>query len=571
MYIDIVPNRSSPPAILLRESYRQHGKVNKRTLANLSHWPADKIEALRRLLRDEPLMGAQDAVDIVRSLPHGHVAAALGLVRKLGVDRLLASRRSRVRDLAVGMVVGRLVAPGSKLALTRSWSDCTLGEQLGVQDADEDELYGAMDWALKRQPQVEAKLAERHLSEGGMVLYDLTSSYFEGRRCPLAAFGNNRDGKRGKLQVNWGLVSNSEGCPVAIEVFAGNSNDASTLQCQLEKLRERFGIERVVLVGDRGMITQARIEHIREHAEGIDWITALRAPQIQKLREAGSLQLTLFDEMDLAEITDPAYPGERLVVCRNPLLAQERARKRTELLDGTEKLLEKVRATVERKSQRGKPEGPDQIGVRVGKLIDRYKVGKHFELKIEAGHFSWRRRQDRIEREAALDGIYVIRTSVGTDRLAPDEVVRTYKRLAKIEQAFRSFKSVDLQVRPIWHRKEDRVRCHFFLCLLAYYLLWHLKRAWRPLLFADELDTPRPGASPVAPAKRSDEAERKARTKRTAEGLPAHSFKSLLAHLATLTRNTVRLRQKPDAPTFRLLAQMTTIQQRAFELIGVKP
>jgi len=566
MYVDLVPNRSSPPAVLLRESYRQDGKVKKRTLANLSHWPADKIEALRRLLRDEPLMSAHDAVDIVRSLPHGHVAAALGMASKLGLPKLIARNRSGKRDLVMAMVAGRLLSPSSKLALTRSWSDSTLAEQLGVQEADEDELYEAMDWALRQQPRVQQRLAARHLTEGGVVLYDLTSSYFEGRSCPLAAFGNNRDRKRGKLQVNWGLVTNAEGCPVAVQVYEGKTGDPDTLEDQLKKLKERFGIERVVMVGDRGMITQARIEQIKK-CQGIDWITALRAPAIQKLRRAGSLQLTLFDQKDMAEISDPAYPGERLVVCRNPRLADERTRKREALLAATEAKLDKVVSMVER----GRLKGADMIGVRVGKVINDHKVAKHFELKIEDNHFSYRRRHRKIAEEAALDGIYVLRTSVQEERLPADEVVRTYKRLAKIERAFRSIKTMDLQVRPIHHRLEDRVRSHIFLCMLAYYLLWHLQRAWRPLLFADEVDAPSTHISPVAPAKRSKAAERKASTKRTQEGFEAHSFQTLLVHLSTLARNTVQLRDQPDTPPFPMLTQMTPLQQRAFELIDVKP
>lgn len=556
---------------LLRRTYREGGKVRKQTLANLSPLPPEIIDMIRRALQGQQFVAVEEAFDLVRTLPHGHVAAVLGLLRKLRLDRMLATRRSEVRDLTLALVVGQVISPCSKLALSRSWSDWTLASELGVEDADEDDLYRAMDWALQRQPQVEAQLAARHLGEGGMVLYDLTSSYFEGRTCPLAAYGKNRDGKRGKLQVNWGLVTNVEGCPVAVQVYKGNTGDPATLEDQVHKLRERFGIERLVLVGDRGMITQARIEHLREHAQGIDWITALRAPQIQKLREGGSLQLSLFDDKDLAEITDPAYPQERLVVCRNPLLAQERARKREALLAATERLLEKERGVVGGKKKRGKPESADAIGVRVGKVIERYKMGKHFELKIRDGRLSYRRRQERIEREAALDGIYVLRTSVDKARLSSDQVVRAYKRLAKVEQAFRSFKTVDLQVRPIRHRLEDRVRCHFFLCMLSYYVLWHLKRAWRPLLFADEVDTPPPDTSPVAPAKRSQRAERKARSKQTAEGLPAHSFQSLLSHLATLTRNTVRLRHKPDTPSFPMLPRMTPVQQRAFELIDVKP
>lgn len=555
---------------LVRRTYREGGKVRKQTLANISSLPAELIDIIRRSLRGVQFVAAEDAFDILRTVPHGHVAAVLGMARKMGIERLLGSRRTRARDLVMAMIVGRVISPCSKLALSRTWSDSTLAAQLGLEDANEQELYEAMDWALKRQGAVEKALADRHLEEGGMVLYDLTSSYFEGRTCPLAAYGNNRDGKRGKLQVNWGLVSDAHGCPVAVQVYRGNTADPKTLQGQIDKVRDRFGITRVVLVGDRGMITQARIEHIKQHAKGIDWITALRAPQIQKLREAGSLQLSLFDDRDLAEILDPAYPGERLVVCRNPLLQKERARKREDLLQATERLLHREHRIVEGKRKRGKPYTGSEIGVRLGKVINKYKMAKHFELQIRDGQFQYHRRQERIDREAALDGIYVLRTSVQEGRLSANEVVRTYKRLAKIEQAFRCLKTLHLQVRPIHHRLEHRVRSHFFLCMLSYYLLYHLKRAWRPLLFADEIDTPRPDTSPVAPARRSAPADRKAYTKRTADGLPAHSFKSLMGHLSTLTRNTCRIHQHPDTPTFNSLTAMTALQQRAFELIGLK-
>jgi len=533
---------------LLRRTYRQDGKVKHETLGNLSRLPAATIELIRRVVRGEALVPPDEAFDVIRSRPHGHVAAVVGTVRKLGLPALLGTRR-RERDLVEAMIVARLLDPCSKLATARALGaeteESSLGESLGVADADEDALYEAMDWLLARQARVEQALARRHLTDGGLVLYDVTSTYFEGRKCPLAKFGHPRDGKRDKLQIVFGLLTNGDGCPVAVEVFEGNTGDPKTLPAQIKKIRERFGIARVVLVGDRGMLTEARLREDLRPLEGLDWITALRAPAIQALAAGGALQLSLFDQQDLAEITHPDYPGERLIVCKNPLLAEERARKRGELLAATERELAQI-ATA---TQRGKRplRGQARIALRVGKVLGRRKVGKHFTLEITDTSFRAARDAAAIAREAALDGVYILRTSVDADRLPTAEVVRSYKRLATIERAFRSLKTVDLKVRPIHHRKADRVRAHVFLCMLAYYVEWHMRRAWAPMLFDD--DDPAAGEaarrSVVAPAQRSPRAKAKALTKRTDEGAPVHSFPSLLRHLRTIVKDRMRL--KSDA------------------------
>src|SRR6202045_1488816 len=551
MHVDRIPNRTSPPAYLLRETYREGSKVRKRTLANITHWPPAKIEALRRLLRDELLGGDQAAgLSLLRSLPHGHVAAALGMLRKVGLDRVLSQggrQPARAVALGIAMMVARIIDPVSKLATARvldgATANCSLGAVLGVGAVDEQELYGALDWLLGQQERIEKALARRHLTNGTLVLYDVTSTYFEGRSCPLARFGYNRDGKSGKLQIVFGLLCSTEGCPVAVEVFEGNVGDPSTLASQIAKLKERFGLERVVLVGDRGMITQARLEKTLEPA-GLDWITALRAPAIRSLVEAGALQLSLFDERDLAEITAPDYPGERLVACRNPMLADERARKRGELLDATEKKLIPIQVRVRRakKPLRGK----DKIALAVGAVIDRYKMAKHFALTITDDDVTFERKTAQINAEAALDGIYVLRTSLKPETLAAS-TVKTYKQLAKVERAFRSIKTVDIEVRPIHHRRPHRVRAHVFLCMLAYYVEWHMRQALAPILFDDhdkaEADSAR--TSIVAKARRSKAAARKALTKRTDDGLPVHSFRSLLGDLATVTRNTMAMDGQP--------------------------
>jgi len=608
MYVATVPNRSSPPAILLRESYRAGGKVKSRTLANLTHWPAQKIAALRRVLADEPRTPQTGAAgrgagqvgggagevrrgaggfEIERSLPHGHVAAVLGTLRRLGLERLLAGKRSPARDAVVGLIVARVIDPRSKLATARGLGGETaftsLGEALGLTTATEDDLYAAMDWLLPRQPALEQALAARHLGEQTLVLYDVTSVYFEGRSCPLAHFGHSRDGKKDKRQIVFGLLCNAAGCPVAVEVFEGNTADPKTLTKQIEKIQQRFGLKRVVLVGDRGMLTQARIDQ-ELRPKGLDWITALRAPAIRQLQQAGLIQPSLFDERDLAEITSPAYPGERLVACRNPLLADERARKRTALLAATEKALDRIVTATGRAKSRLR--GQDRIGLRVGKVLDRYKMGKHFRLTITADAFAYQRDDEAIRAEAALDGIYVVRTSLPAETTAtkgapaaefpPQQIVRAYKGLAVAERAFRSLKTVDLKVRPIYHWSAERVRAHVLLCMLAYYVEWHLRQAWAELLFDDD-DRAAGEArrtSVVAPAQRSPRAQRKAATQRTPaaaqtpQGWPVHSFQTLLADLATLAKNRVRF-GGADAATLTIYTQPTPLQQHALNLLQV--
>jgi transposase len=576
MYIAAVPNRDSPPAILLRESFREGSKVRTRTLANLSHWPAHRIEAFRAFLKGATVGPAldSDSFEIVRSLPHGHVAAALGSLRRLDVDSILAPKRSRQRDLCLAMIVGRLLEPRSKLALVRSLGQQTLssslGEVLGIADADEDELYAAMDWLLERQPRIESALAKRHLTEGTLVLYDVSSTYFEGRHCPLAHIGHSRDGRFDRPQIVFGLLTDAQGCPVATEVFDGNTGDPKTVLAQVEKLQQRFGLKRVVLVGDRGMITSARIEEDLKQAPGLEWITALRGPAIRKLVETGALDVSLFDQRDLAEISSPDYPGERLIVCRNPLLAEERKRKREDLLQATEKELEKVAAATRRVKRplRGK----DRIGLRVGRILGRFKMGKHFKLDITDERFAYERHQVGIAEEAALDGIYVIRTSVAAETLSPDDTVLSYKRLAQVERAFRSLKTVDIKLRPIHHHLATRVRAHVLICMLAYYIEWHMRRALAPMLFDDDdkAAAAHRRKSVVAKAQRSEKAERKLRTKLTPDGSSVHSFQTLLRDLATLAKNRVQPKDRSAKP-FEMLTTPTPLQQRALDLLGVSP
>lgn len=575
MYVATVPNRGSHPAVLLRESFREDGKVKNRTLANLSDWPSDRVEALRQLLRGKslPTAGAQsDAFDIVASRPHGHVAAVLGTLRASKIlDAFEAPRR--VRALVEAMVVSRLIQPTSKLSLSRdlraATRTSTLGQTLGLEAVDEDDLYEAMDALRAQQKSIERKLAERHLAEGGIALFDVSSSYFEGRSCPLARIGYSRDGKRNSLQIVFGLLASPDGCPVAVEVFDGNVGDPSTLPAQVAKLRTDFGIERVVLVGDRGMITDARIRENLAGVDGIDWITSLRAPAIQKLVDNGSLQLSLFDETDLAEITDPGYPNERLVVCKNPLLADDRARKRRELLDETEKALAKIAAATRR--ARNPLRAAAQIGLRVGKVLERFNVAKHFVLDIADGRFTYHRDEARIADESALDGIYVVRTSVSNTALDERSVVKAYKSLAKVERAFRCFKGVeDLALRPIRHRTAERVRAHVLICMLAYYVEWQMRQKLAPMLFQDDAkaDGARRRKSVVAPAKRSKHADQKAARKRTADGHPVFSLRSLLSHLATLTANRIQPKARA-VPAFDVLAKPTPAQARAFDLLNV--
>lgn len=649
MFVAVIPNRSSPPAILLRESYREDGKVKSRTLANLSKLPPEAIQALRLILKGEKLVQAGESFEITASLHHGHVQAVLETMRRLGFAKLVAARASRERDLVVAMVAARILLPESKLATTRAWQITTLPSALGVSDADEDDLYGAMDWLLDHQQTIEKKLATRHLEEGCLGLYDLTSSYFEGLTCPLAKRGHNRDGKKGKLQVNYGLLTDGRGCPVSVSVFEGNTGDPETLLTQVEKARDQFGLKSLVLVGDRGMITQKQVDGLRA-IEDLEWITALRPGAIGKLVRDGAVQLGLFDERNLFELTHPDFPGERLVACRNPPLARRRAEKRKELLAATTRELEKVRRMVEQDRVRGQSEiarrlrtilsgykigkhysceihdngfecavdrhkilaevenadrasaeviekrqarlqrhfnaieqkleklrsriergrlhGKHNIGLRIGKVLNKYRVGKHFRLDILDDQFSFEIDQEKVVAEAALDGIYVVRTSVPEERLTAADAVRSYKLLGQVERAFRTFKSLDLQVRPIRHRLENRVRAHIFLCMLAYYVQWHMIQAWRPLLFADEEQTAKKTRDPVAPAKRSASAMRKVHTKKLEDGSNVHSFRSLLTLLTGIVRNVCCLEgESIETATFEITTTPNAKQQQALDLL----
>jgi hypothetical protein len=570
MYITRVPNRDSPPAVLLRESYREGGKVKNRTLANLSSWPEAKVEALARALKGLPAAGLEGTFEIARSLPHGHVAAVLGTARQLGLEELIDPAPSRHRDLVTAMAVAQVIAPDSKLAIARGLRDATaassLGEVLGVGSCDEDDLYAAMDWLASRQPKIEDGLAARHLAGGALVLYDVSSAAFEGRTCPLGAIGHPKDGVRGRLQIVYGLLTSPEGIPVAIEVFAGNTGDPATVASQVDKVKDRFGITKVVLVGDRGMLTAARLREDVAPAH-LDWITALRAPQVKALVRGGDLQLTLFDVQDLAEITSPDFPGERLVACKNPFLEAERARKRESLLAATEAGLEKIAAACAR--ARRPLRGQGKIALRADRVLNRRKVGRHFVIDIGEDRFSYHRNLDSIAAEAALDGIYVLRTSVEASDLGSSEVVASYKALANVERAFRAF-STDLDIRPIRHRTEDRVRAHVFLRMLSYYITWHMQARLAPVLFTDD-DKPAARAarpSPVAPAARSPKALAKAAAKRTDDDLPVHSFGSLLTDLATICLNTIAPAD-PALPGFRLVTTPTPLQRRALDLLGV--
>jgi hypothetical protein len=572
MYVVKVPNRGSPPAILLRESYREAGKVKNRTLANLSAWPEAKVDALSRVLKGQPPPAADldGAFEITRSLPHGHVAAVLGTLRDLGLEELIDPVPSRQRDLVTAMAVAQVIDPGSKLAIARGLRDETaassLGEILHLGSCDEDDLYAAMDWLRARQEPIEDALAARHLADGTLVLYDVSSAAFEGRTCPLGAVGHPKDGVRGRLQIVYGLLTSKDGIPVAIEVFRGNTGDPTTVASQVTKVKDRFGITKVVLVGDRGMLTAARLrEDVRP--EGLDWITALRAPQVKKLVRDGALQLTLFDVQDLAEITSPDFPGERLVACKNPFLEAERSRKRESLLTATEADLEKIAAACAR--ARRPLRGQDAIALRVGKMLNRRKVAKHFTIAITDDSFSYTRNQESITAEAKLDGIYVLRTSVEPGDLDSSEVVSSYKALAQVERAFRAF-NTDLDIRPIRHRTEDRVRAHVFLRMISYYITWHMQARLAPVLFTDD-DKPAAQAartSPVAPAARSPKALAKAATKHTPAAVPVHSFASLLTDLATICLNTIAPAD-PALPGFRLVTTPTAVQRQAFDLLGV--
>jgi len=587
MYIEAVPNRNSPPAIRLRESFRHEGKVRKRTLCNLSDWSPAHIEGLRGVLKGGTVIPAEhDAFTVTRSLPHGHVAAALGTARKIGLDRILGPAGDRCRDLVLAMLVGRIIDPVSKLAAARTLSpataSCSLGEALGLGEVDDADLYAALDWLLERQAAIETALARRHLQNGTLVLYDVSSSYMEGSCCPLAKRGYNRDGKKGMLQIVYGLLCAPDGCPVAIEVFDGNTGDPTTLATQIDKLKQRFGLSHVVLVGDpgspkspqdfsgcpdRGMITEARITEDVKSA-GLDWITALRAPAIKELLNSGALQLTLFDTRDMASITSPDFPGERLVVCRNPDLAAERARKREELLGATEKDLARIKARVARK--RNPLRGTAAIALVVGAVLNTHKMKKHFDLTITDHTFSSARKTAEISAAAATDGLYVVRTSLPEATLGDANTVRSYKSLSLVERAFRCIKTVDLNVRPVHHWLEGRVRAHVLLCMLAYYLEWHMRQCLAPMLFddtdKDEAEALR--SSVVAQAQRSKAAVRKQTTGMTPDGLPGHSFHTLLADLATLARNTIVTAINPLYP-LTVVTRPTPVQQKAFDPLGL--
>ncbi len=578
MYIDIVPNRNSPPAILLREGRREGGKVIKRTIANLSSLRIEQAEAMRRVLRGETLVSPDDLFDLKRTLPHGHVAAVLGAIRKLGLDKIISAKPCRESSLILAMIVQRIIAPCSKLEATRRWHSTTLTRELAIEGADADDCYAAMDWLVARQKRIEKKLAARHLREGAPVYYDVSNSYYEGRHCVLARFGNGKDGKRGKPIIVYGVLTDGEGRPIAVEVYPGNTGDSTTVPDQLGKLRERFGLRRVVLVGDRGMLTEPQLKKLREHP-GLGWISALRSSAIRELVEQKYLQLSLFDQHDLVEIVSPDFPGERLVACFNPLLADDRRRKRDELLAATEKSLKRIVAEVTRRTKT--PLTAAEIGRKVGRVIDRHKMGKHFAFEIGEGSFSFERKTEAIEREAALDGIYVVRTSEPARLLSAEDTVRGYKGLARVEQLFRTMKAVGLLIRPIRHREAERVRAHIFICMLAYYVEWQMRRDLAPLLFEDEeLADDRRRRDPVKKAQPSKSAKKKKATKLTADGFTVHSFDSLMDELGTMAMNLCSFKpeykryagRKPDAtelPVERITSP-TPHQQRAFELLGLK-
>jgi transposase len=575
MFIESIANRGSPPAILLRESYREGKKVRKRTLANLSKWPANLVAGFRKLLADgdseDGVLG--EGFDITRTLPHGHVAAVAGMMRKIGIPALLDHSPSRNRDLALSMIAARILSPSSKLALssglTAETATDTLSEVMNVTGASEDELYGAMDWLIERQEAIERRLAKKHLSEGATVLYDLSSTWFEGTKCPLAKLGHSRDGRNGTLQVEFGLLCAGDGTPVAVQVFDGNTSDPDTVADQVRKLKHSFRLERIVLVGDRGMLTSSRIREDLKEEEGLDWISALRSDGIRKLIDAELIQPSLFDSWGLAEVESPDFPGERLIVCKNPLLAEDRARTREELLLATETLLKQIREATLRR--RNPLRGKDRIGLRVGRIINKYKMAKHFSLIVEENSFSYKRRLESIKNETVLDGFYAVRTSLSKEKATPEWTVETYKSLSKVERAFRTFKLIDLNVRPVHHRLEGRVKGHILLCMLSYYVEFHMRKALTPLLFADEdiEEMKERREMPVQPVQRSPSARKKALTKENEEGFPVQSFKTLMRNLSTIARNTIRPRLK-GAECFVKTTEASPLQRKAFELLGFK-
>ena len=568
MHINIVPNRGSPPTVLLRESFREGSKVCKRTLANLSALSAAQVQMIRGALRGDMLQPVEQTFEVIASPAHGHVQAVCLAMQRLGFASVLASKPSPQRDLVLAMVASRIICPATKLATTRLWHNSTLAREFGVNDASENDLYAAMDWLLAGQDRIQKKLAARHLKEDSLVLYDLSSSYFEGQHCPLAKLGYSRDGKRGTLQVNYGLLTDDRGCPVAISVYEGNTSDSTTFMPQVTRVREQFGIKRMVMVGDRGMISQKAIDEMSKEAD-VAWITALRSSSIRTLVEQHHLQLGLFDERNLLEISSPDFPGERLVACRNPELAKSRMHTRNDLLLATERELEKIKVRV----AAAKLVGKDKIGIAAGKVVNRYKVAKHFELTVHDDAFTYARLEDNIAAETALDGLYIIRTSVQSQRMDGPTCVRTYKSLAQVERAFRSIKMMDLKVRPIHHHLENRVRAHIFLCMLAYYVEWHMREAWRELMFADEDQASKLIRDPVAPAQRSDAAMKKVQRHTLDDGTPVHSFQTLMATLQGIVRNTCRTPGgDQDAPTFEITTTPNQKQKRALELIDqIKP
>lgn len=569
MYIETVKNRNSPPAILLRESYREGEKIKKRTLANLTKWPSYVIEGLRAVLKGTPLVQAEEHFEIRSSIPHGHVKAVLDFIKHLGLDKIIGSVRCKERDLVVAMIAERLLKPCSKLATTRLWHTTTLAEELAITGMCEDDLYSAMDWLLKRQDKIENALAQRHLQNGSMVLYDISSSYYEGHTCPLAEFGHNRDKKAGHKIIVYGLMTDDAGCPVAVNVYPGNTGDPNTVPDQVEKLQKRFRLDQVVLVGDRGMLTQTQIDKIVDKP-GMGWISALRSSSIQKLMNEKVLQMSLFDKQNLAEIASPLFPNERLIACFNPLLCDDRRRNRDELLVATEKDLQCIVKDIARRTKT--PLSDKDIGLKVGRVINAHKVAKHFRVNIQNGLLTWERKEESINNEMKLDGIYVIRTSESATAMTSENVVRNYKRLSQVEQAFRTLKGIDLLVRPIRHRTEDRVRSHIFICMLSYYVEWHMRKALGELLFVDEdLDVERLSRDPVAPAQPSIAVANKKKTKVNKNGIIVHSFRTLIAEMGTICKNICSTKSNSENQTFTLFTKASKFQDKVFELLKMYP
>ena len=572
MYIEKVPNRNSPPAVLLRESYREGDQVKKRTLANLSKLPDDIIDNLKLALKGATLSmneGIPNHFEVIRSLPHGHVMAILETIKKLGLDKIISEKSSRIRNLVVAMIVARIINPKSKLATARGFNSETgsqsLGQLLDLEKADEDELYNALDWLLEKQEKIEKHLALKHLESGTLVLYDVTSTYLEGNGCELGKYGYNRDKKKGKTQIVFGLLCSAKGCPIAVEVFEGNTSDGATLGGQIEKVRKGWGIENVVWVSDRGILTNSKINELVKPIEGLDYITGLTKPQIRKLAEVEVIQLGLFDQVNLVEFESEDYPDERLIACRNPFIAQKNQLQREALLEAVEKELDLIVQATQREKRALK--GQDKIALRVGKVLNQFKVNKYYNLEITEEGFSYQRKLELIAQETALDGVYVLRTSLESTLMDAATTVKAYKSLSQVEEAFRCYKSIDLKVRPIYHYKGDRVKAHIFLCMLAYYVEWHLKQCLAPLLFEDEeIDD---SSLNVIKASRSESAQSKERKKRNQENLPVHSFRTLLEDLGTICLNTVECTIREGSYRFSKITRPTQLQQKALDLLGV--